>query len=67
MRHDPIEFWAHGDVHATGEAGERAPRALLAVEQRDAKTREASAMLSGLCRTSYPTNPEGLTFTLHAL
>jgi hypothetical protein len=62
MRHDPIELLARmAHVHATGEAGERAPWALLAVEQRDARTREAAAMLSGLGRTSYPTNPEGLT------
>ena len=62
MRHDPIELLARmAHVHATGEAGERAPWARLAVEQRDARTREAAAMLSGLGRTSYPTNPEGLT------
>ena len=33
----------------------------LAAEQRDARTHEAVSMLSGLGRTSYPTNPEGLT------
>jgi hypothetical protein len=48
-------------VHATGEAGKRLPWALLAVEQREARTREAAAMLGGLGKTSYPTNPEGLT------
>ncbi len=62
MKHDPIELLARmAHVHATGEAGERVPWALLAVEQRDARTREAAAMLGGLGRTSYPTNPEGLT------
>ncbi len=62
MKHDPIELLARmAHVHATGEAGERIPWALLAAEQRDARTHEAAAMLGGLGRTSYPTNPEGLT------
>lgn len=62
MKHDPIELLARlAHIHATGEAGERVPWALLAVEQRDARTHEAAAMLGGLGRTSYPTNPEGLT------
>ena len=62
MEHDPIELLARmAHVHATGEAGERVPWALLAAEQRDARTHEAAAMLGGLGRTSYPTNPEGLT------
>ena len=62
MKHDPIELLARmAHVHATGEAGERTPWALLAAEQRDARTREAAAMLDGLGGTSYPTNPEGLT------
>ena len=62
MRHDRIELLARmAHVHATGEADERVPWALLAAERRDARTREAAAMLSGLGRTSYPTNPEGLT------
>ena len=62
MRHDPIELLARmAHVHATGEAGERVPWASLAAAQRDARTREAAAMLGGLGRTSYPTNPEGLT------
>ncbi len=62
MKHDPIELLARmAHVHATGEAGERVPWALLAAEQRDARTHEAAAMLGGLGRTSYPTNPEGLT------
>ena len=62
MKHDPIELLARmAHVHATGEAGERIPWALLAAEQRDARTHEAVSMLSGLGRTSYPTNPEGLT------
>ncbi len=62
MRHDPIELLARmAHVHATGEAGERVPWALLAAERRDARTHEAASMLSGLGRTSYPTNPEGLT------
>jgi hypothetical protein len=62
MEHDPIELLARmAHVHATGEAGERIPWALLAVEQRDARTHEAAAMLGGLGRTSYPTTPEGLT------
>ena len=62
MKHDPIELLARmAHVHATGEAGERIPWALLAAEQRDARTHEAAAMLSGLGRTSYPTNPEGST------
>ena len=62
MKHDPIELLARmAHVHATGEAGERVPWVLLAAEQRDARTREAAAMLDGLGRTSYPTNPEGLT------
>ena len=62
MKHDPIELLARmARVHATGEAGERIPWALLSVERRDARTHEAAAMLGGLGRTSYPTNPEGLT------
>ena len=62
MEHDPIELLARmAHVHATGEAGERVPWALLASEQRDARTHEAAAMLGGLGGTSYPTNPEGLT------
>ena len=62
MKHDPIELLARmAHVHATGEAGERIPWALLAAEQRDARTSEAAAMLGGLGGTSYPTNPEGLT------
>ena len=62
MEHDPIELLARmAHVHATGEAGERVPWARLAPERRDARIHEAAAMLSGLGRTSYPTNPEGLT------
>jgi hypothetical protein len=62
MRHDPIELLARmAHVHATGDAGERIPWALLAAERRDARAREAAAMLGGLGRASYPTNPEGLT------
>jgi hypothetical protein len=62
MKHDAIELLARmAHVHATGEAGERIPWALLTAEQRDARTHEAVSMLSGLGRTSYPTNPEGLT------
>ncbi len=62
MTHDPIELLARmAHVHATGEAGERIPWALLSVEQRDARTHEAAAMLKGLGRMSYPINPEGLT------
>ena len=62
MTHEPIELLARmAHVHATGEAGERIPWALLSVEQRDARTHEAASMLGGLGRTSYPTNPEGLT------
>ncbi len=62
MKHDPIELLARmAHVHATGEAGERVPWARLAAERRDARTHEAAAMLGGLGRTSYPTNPEGLT------
>ncbi len=62
MEHDPIELLARmAHVHATGEAGERVPWALLAGEQREARTHEAAAMLGGLGRASYPTNPEGLT------
>ena len=62
MKHDAIELLARlAHIHAAGEAGERIPWALLAAEQRDARTHEAAAMLSGLGRTSYPTNPEGLT------
>ena len=62
MKHDPIELLARmAHVHATGEAGERIPWAMLAAEQREARTHEAAAMLGGLGRTSYPTNPEGLT------
>jgi hypothetical protein len=62
MEHDPIELLARmAHVHATGEAGKRVSWARLVAERRDARTREAAAMLSGLGRTSYPTNPEGLT------
>ena len=62
MKHDPIELLARlAHIHATGEAGERVPWALLAAERREARTHEAAAMLGGLGRTSYPTNPEGLT------
>ena len=62
MKHDAIELLARmAHVHATGEAGERIPWALLAAERRDARTHEAVSMLSGLGRTSYPTNPEGPT------
>ena len=62
MKHDPIELLARmAHVHATGEAGEHVPWALLAAERREARTHEAAAMLKGLGRTSYPTNPEGLT------
>ena len=62
MKHDPIELLARmAHVHATGDAGERIPWALLAAEQCDARTHEAVGMLGGLGRTSYPTNPEGLT------
>ena len=62
MGHDPIELLARMVyVQATGEGGERIPWARLAAEQREARTHEAAAMLSGLGRTSYPTNPEGLT------
>ena len=62
MEHDPVELLARmAHVHATGEAGERNPWARLAPERRDARTHEAAAMPKGLGRTSYPTNPEGLT------
>ena len=62
MKHDAIELLARmAHVHAAGEAGERIPWALLTAEQRDARIHEAVSMLSGLGRTSYPTNPEGLT------
>ena len=62
MEHDSIELPARmAHVHATEEAGERIPWALLAVEQRDARTHEAASMLGGRGRASYPTNPEGLT------
>ena len=62
MTHDPIELLARlAHVHATGEAGERIAWSLLAVERREARTHEAAAVLKGLGRTSYPTNPEGLT------
>ena len=62
MTHDPIELLARmAHVHASGEAGERIPWTLLTVEQREARTHEAASMLGGLGRTSYPTNPEGLT------
>ena len=62
MKRDPIELLARmAHVHATGEAGERVPWALLAAERRHARTHEAAAMLGGLGRASYPTNPEGLT------
>ena len=62
MTHDPIELLARlVHVQATGEAGERVPWALLAAGRRDAMTHEAVAMLGGLGRTPYSTNPEGLT------
>ena len=62
MKHDAAEVLARvANVHATGEAGERVPWALLAPERREARTHEAAAMLGGLGRTSYPTNPAGLT------
>ena len=62
MTHDPIEPLARmAHVHATGDAGERVPWALLTADRREARTHEAAAMLDGLGRTSYPTNPEGLT------
>ena len=62
MTHDPIELLARmAHVHATEEAGERVPWTLLAADRREASTHEAAAMLRGLGRTSYPTNPEGLT------
>jgi len=62
MKHDPIELLARmAHVHATGEAGERIPWTRLAAERREARTHEAAAMLGGLGRASYPTNPEGLT------
>jgi len=62
MKHDPIELLARmAHVHATGEAGERIAWARLGAERREARTREAAAMLGRLGRTSYPTNPEGLT------
>ena len=62
MKHDAIELLARmAHVHAAGEAGERIPWAVLASEQRHARTHEAAAMLGGLGRTSYPTNPDGLT------
>ena len=62
MRHDPIELLARmAHIQATGEASERIPWALLAADRREARTHEAVSMLSGLGRTSYPTNPEGLT------
>jgi hypothetical protein len=62
MEHDPIELLARlAHAHATGEAGERVPWTLLAADRREASTHEAAAMLRGLGRTSYPTNPEGLT------
>ena len=61
MKHDPIELLARmAHVHATGEAGERVPWALLAAERREARTNEVVAMLSGLGGASYPTDPEGL-------
>ena len=62
MEHDPIELLARlVHANATGEAGERVPWARLAAERREARTREAAAVLGGLGRASYPTNPEGLT------
>ena len=62
MKHDPIELLARmAHIHATGEAGERIPWARLAPERREVRTHEAASMLNGLGRTSYPTNPEGLT------
>ena len=52
MKHDPIELLARmAHVHATGEAGERVPWALLAAERREARTNEVVAMLSGLGTT----------------
>ena len=62
MEHDPLELLARlVHVSATGEICERVPWAQLSTGQRDTMTSEAVAMLSGLGRTSYPTNPEGLT------
>ncbi len=62
MEHDPLELLARlVHVSATGETGERIPWSQLSTGQRDAMTSEAVALLSGLGRTSYPTNPEGLT------
>jgi hypothetical protein len=62
MEHDPLELLARlVHVTATGEAGERLHWAQLSTEQRDAMTSKAVAMLSGLGRMSYPTNPEGPT------
>jgi hypothetical protein len=62
MEHGPLELLARlVHVGATGDAGERVPWAELSTGQRDAMTSEAVAVLSGLGRASYPTNPEGLT------
>lgn len=62
MEHDPLELLARlVHVSATGEAGERVPWTQLSTGQRDSMTSEAIAMLNGFGRTSYPTNPEGLT------
>ena len=58
MEHDPIELLARlAHVHATGEAGERIPWALLAAEQRDARTHEAAAMLGGSAGRPTPPTP----------
>lgn len=62
MEHDPLELLARlVHVGATGDAGQRIPWTQLSTGQRDVVTSEAVAMLSGFGRTSYPTNPEGLT------
>lgn len=62
MEHDPLELLARlVHVSTTGNAGQRIPWAELSTGQRDTMTSEAVAMLSGFGRTSYPTNPEGLT------
>lgn len=62
MEHGPLELLARlVHVSATGDADDRVPWAELSTRQRDAMTSEAVAMLSGFGRTSYPTNPEGLT------
>ena len=62
MKHDPIEPLARmAHIYATEEAGEHVPWALLAVEQRSARTNEAAATFSGFGKTCYPIRPEGLT------